>query len=123
MSVSFVVKSAWRMYSSRMSAPDVFRFLRDQNETRTLVGALVIVDSEKNLALMANQSISRGSSFLSTGWSNDLLILPVGRWKMIAKSIGFPIVSISLHEGSTLPQVPRDDLKQGLAERIAQAAQ
>lgn len=115
MTAPYVVKSAWPMYHSRISVPDVMRFLRDQHQTGALAAALVIVDADRQLALMATQSPSRGACFMSTGWSLHLLILPIGRWSMIAQSIGFPIVHVETHRGSSLPALPTEPLRRAVA--------
>ncbi|WP_455233536.1 hypothetical protein [Geopseudomonas aromaticivorans] len=109
-----VIQSGFRLYHERMSAPDVLRFLKSQNETGTLVGALVIVDQERGLALLATRSITRGAAFVQTGWSDHYLLLPVGRWRMLASSVGFEIVDVVDHLDTTLPVIPNKALQTAL---------
>jgi hypothetical protein len=71
------------LYSERYHKSDLYRFMRSQALSEGL-GVIVPLNQSGSRACMMIDSPTRRGTMVSTGWSNQFLVIPAFHWRLIA---------------------------------------
>jgi hypothetical protein len=106
------------LYSERYSKQDLYRFMRSQSESGA-IGVIVPLNASGSRSCMMLDAPTRRGTMVSTGWSNQFLVIPAFHWRLICSLFKLPIIESDQIPATLEPaqvyHVARRTLKAGLA--------
>jgi len=79
------------LYNERYSKSDLYRFLKSQAENRAR-GVIIPLNETGSKACMMLDSPTRREQLVSTGWSNQFLVMPAFHWRLMATKFKLDII-------------------------------
>ncbi|AVX93140.1 hypothetical protein C1X35_25925 [Pseudomonas sp. FW306-1C-G01A] len=79
------------LYSERYVKSDLYRFLQSQSANNAR-GVIIPLNERGTRACLMLDSPTRRETLVSTGWSNQFLVIPAFHWRLITKKFNLTVI-------------------------------